>query len=438
MSLTVFWFRRDLRLHDNAGLYEALKNSGNKVQPLFIFDPDILKRFKNKNDTRVQFIHNTLKDLKSQLQSHGSDLWVHYGKPQDVFSELISKHKIQSLYANHDYEPQAIERDQRIRKLCETKNVGFHTFKDQVVFEKEEVLSGALKPYTVYTPYKKKWLASVSPFYLKTYPTEKYFSQLQACRKFAPVPALEEIGFAPFPFNHYPQAKLSHALLKKYAEQRDFPALDATSHLGLHLRFGTLSVRELVREAQSASAVWLSELVWREFFMQILFHFPHVTKGSFRPEYDKVEWRANASELERWKNGETGYPLVDAGQRELLATGYMHNRLRMVSASFFTKHLLMYWMEGEKHFADYLLDYELASNNGNWQWAAGTGCDAAPYFRVFNPETQLKKFDPDLKYVKKWVPEFGSSRYPQPMVDHAQARERALRAFHKALKGKPS
>ncbi len=436
MSLTVFWFRRDLRLEDNAGLFNALKEQEN-VQPLFIFDTEILDLLNDKSDARVTFLHRTLSQLKEKLQTAGSDLWVFHGKPFEIFQKLFSEHKIKGIYTNHDYEPLALERDEKIRQLCLSKGVQFQTFKDQVIFEKNEILTEARKPYTVYTPYKKKWLASLSPFYLKSYPTDLYWKSLNPKRasEARDLPSLQDIGFQSSKFE-FPETELRQSLLKDYAERRDFPAQNATSHLGLHLRFGTVSVRELAREGKKHSDVWLSELIWREFFQQILFHFPRVEKESFRPEYEKVAWRNSPEDFGKWCRGETGYPLVDAGMRELNATGYMHNRVRMVTASFLCKHLLIHWYQGERYFASKLLDYDLSANNGNWQWAAGTGCDAAPYFRVFNPETQMEKFDPHLKYVKKWVPEFGTSKYAKPMIEHREGRERALRAFQLALKGK--
>lgn len=434
----LFWFRRDLRLNDNAGLYEALVHAkAGPVQPIFIFDSNILDKLKNPQDKRMPFLHERISQLKKDLQAEGSDLWVFHGDPEKIFSQLIAEHHISSIFVNHDYEPSAIARDEKIKKLSEKKGVEFHSFKDQVIFEKDEVLSGQLKPYTVYTPYKKKWLESLSPFYLKSYPTEKYLKNLAKKSKSPLMPSLKDLGFEKLNLE-YPSLKPPLKIIDHYEKTRDFPAQKGTSHLGLHLRFGTLSPRELVRLAKKHNATYLSELIWREFFMQILFHFPHVEKASFRPQYDKVEWLDSKSDFERWSQGETGYPLVDAGMRELNETGYMHNRVRMITASFLTKHLLQYWLKGERYFARELLDYDLSANNGNWQWAAGTGCDAAPYFRVFNPQTQLEKFDPDMEYVKKWVPEFGTAKYAKPMVEHAFARDRALRAFAKALKGKKS
>jgi len=433
--LTLFWHRRDLRLHDNAGLFHSLKNHP-QVQPLFIFDTDILQKLRDPSDARVTFLQDQLHEMKQEYQKKGSDLWVFHGRPQEVFRKLFSENKVQALYTNHDYEPSAIERDRKIEKLCETQGAEFHSFKDQVIFEKAEIQTDSGNPYTVYTPYKNKWLKALSPFYLKSYEMDGLWKNLNPSKKSQAMSSLKDIGFERNIKIEMPNRKLTPGLLKRYAEDRDFPAKDATTHLGMALRFGTASVREWARRGKEFSPTWLSELVWREFFMQILYHFPHVEKSSFRPEYEKVAWRQNNSEFERWCNGDTGYPIVDAGMRELNNTGYMHNRARMVTASFLTKHLLMHWLLGERYFAEKLLDYDLAANNGNWQWAAGTGCDAAPYFRIFNPESQTERFDANYEYIRKWVPEFETSKYPKPMVDHKEARDRALRAFAMALKGK--
>ncbi len=434
-EITLFWFRRDLRLSDNAGLYQALKNNKN-VLPLFIFDQNILKLLP-KNDLRVQFIHKVLTKIQIELKLKNTDLLCEYGTPVDIFKKLSEKYKIKEVYANHDYEPNAIERDLKVKKLLEKKGIDFKTFKDQTIFEKNEIQTDMGKPYTVYTPYKKKWLASLSPYYLKAYPVDLYEghylnTKTRTQSEFV-MPTLKDMGFEKNDFI-YPEELVSQKVLKKYAETRDYPFLDqGTSRLGLHLRFGTVSVRELAKEAKKHSDVWLSELIWRDFFMQILWNFPHVEKASFRPQYEKIKWRNEPEEINRWKTGQTGYPLVDAGMRELNATGHMHNRVRMVVASFLTKHLLHHWLVGERYFAEKLLDYDLSANNGNWQWSAGTGCDAAPYFRVFNPEAQIEKFDPDYIYTKKWVPEFQTTKYIKPIVEHTFARQRALTEFKKGL-----
>lgn len=433
-EITLFWFRRDLRLDDNAGLYHALKENKN-VLPLFIFDPSILKGLP-QNDARVLFIHQNLLEMKRRLQSQNTDLLLIHGHPLAVFQDLVKKYKIKSVYTNHDYEPAATERDEKIRQFLDQQQIDFKTFKDQCIFEKKEVLSQTQTTYTVFTPYKKKWLSQVTPFYLKSYPCKDYGTHFLAIPEKTPDLSLKEMGFKDFDFKfpEIPSAEGLRKILKSYAEKRDFPGMDATSRLGLHLRFGTVSVRALAREAEKYSEVWLSELIWRDFFMQILWHFPRVTQQSFRPQYDQIKWRQDNSDFKKWCDGTTGYPMVDAGMREMNQTGFMHNRVRMVTASFLTKHLLIYWLEGERYFAEKLLDYDLSANNGNWQWAAGTGCDAAPYFRIFNPEAQMNKFDPDLAYVKKWVPEYGTKDYPKPMVDHVFARERALTEFKKGLK----
>lgn len=431
-KFTIFWFRRDLRLQDNAGLYQALKAS-EQVLPVFIFDKDILGALASKKDLRVQFIYETLVKLKEQLRTLGSDLLVFYGTPLEVYQNLVKCYDISTVYTNHDYEPQAQQRDIAIEEFLTAKGIAFKSFKDQVIFEKSEILTDQAKPYTVYTPYKNKWLAKVDKFYLQSYPNKKYFHHFAKVQSVSELVTMEEIGFEKQAF-HFPEEELKASMLKKYAEQRDYPYLDkATSLLGLHLRFGTVSVRELAREGQKFSDVWLSELIWRDFFMQILWHYPHVVKRSFKEKYENIKWRDSKEDFERWCAGNTGYPLVDAGMRELNSTGHMHNRVRMVVASFLTKHLLMHWHHGERYFASRLLDYDLSANNGNWQWAAGSGCDAAPYFRVFNPSSQQEKFDPEFKYIQKWVPEYGTSKYSKPMIDHTFARNRALAEFKKGL-----
>lgn len=434
-KINFFWFRRDLRLNDNAALHHALRE-GREVLAVFIFDHEILRKLDNTEDLRVQFIHEQVASLKAQLQKMGSDLKVLQGSPVKVWKELLSTTATEGLYLNHDYEPYARARDAAVEKLCRLQQVTYHSYKDQVIFEKDEIVTEARKPYTVYTPYKKKWLQGLSDFYLKSYPISAYEKNFARVKNKQRMPSLESLGFQSRQFE-FPSLEVSAQLLKAYAENRDYPARGtSTSHLGVHLRFGTVSVREWAREGLRFSQVWLSELIWREFFMQILYHFPKVEKESFRPEYEKVPWRKNKKDFELWSQGMTGYPLVDAGMRELNETGYMHNRVRMVTASFLTKHLLIHWLSGERYFASKLLDFELSSNNGNWQWAAGTGCDAAPYFRIFNPQAQLERFDKNEEYIRKWVPELGTSRYPKPMVDHVFARKRALAAFQSALKAK--
>ena len=444
--MTIFWMRRDLRLEDNAALFYALRDHGN-VLPVFIFDRDILNRLNNPLDRRVWFIYEQVLALRERLREHGSDMLVCYGVPEVVFEQILKGNLLpqvktngglKQVLCNHDYEPLAIERDLKVETALKLAGVGFKSFKDQVIFERDEILTDSRNPYTVYTPYKKKWVSSLSDFYLKSYPVELYLDRLYRAQPKHPLPetvTLEKMGFSPVQGFVFPSVSVKAKLLKEYAEKRDFPALGATSLLGIHLRFGTVSVRELARAAKATSDVWLSELIWREFFMQILFHFPKSATACFRPDYEKIRWRDAPEDFERWCAGTTGFPLVDAGMRELIHTGHMHNRVRMLVASFLTKHLLIHWRAGERHFAAHLLDFELASNVGNWQWAAGTGCDAAPYFRIFNPSTQIERFDEQRIYIKKWVPEFGTAKYPPPMVDHAMARERCLREFKLALKG---
>lgn len=424
MKVAVFWFRRDLRLEDNVGLFNGL-TSDRPVLPLFIFDQEILSSLP-KDDPRVGFIHESLGSIHKKLSSVGSALLVKNGSPKEIWTELLKEFEIEAVYTNHDYEPYAIHRDAEIGKLLEAKGVEFHTFKDQVIFEKSDVLKDDGKPYTVYTPFKNKWLSKVQPESYESVASESLLDNFM--KSSAEFPTLGEIGFEPSSIKVRP---FNLEAMTGYEDNRDIPSLEATSHLSPHLRFGTVSVRKLAREASRRNQVFLSELIWREFFMQILYHFPKVVDQSFKSQYDHIEWEKNESHFKKWCEGKTGYPMVDAGMRELNETGYMHNRVRMVVASFLTKHLLLDWRWGEAYFAEKLLDYELASNNGNWQWAAGTGCDAAPYFRVFNPTEQLKKFDPQMKYCKKWL---GSDigKYP-PIVDHATARQRALDRYKVGL-----
>ena len=431
-SISIFWFRRDLRLNDNAALYYALK-SGYPVLPVFIFDRTILDLLENKSDRRVEFIYDTVADLKEKLQQSGTTLEVHYGHPAAIFHQLLAAYDIAAVYANTDYEPCATERDGEIGKLLAAKLIPFHSYKDQVIFEKNEVLKEDGSPYTVFTPYSRKWKSKLNEFYLSAYPTKKYHRHFLQ-REPAPMPALWAIGFAPGE-GSFPPPTIHNDLLKKYDRLRDYPAISGTSRLGLHLRFGTISIRELASKAAGLSDTYLNELIWRDFYQMILWHFPKVGKGqAFKAVYDRIKWRNNEKEFASWCVGQTGYPLVDAGMRELNATGFMHNRIRMVTASFLAKHLLIDWRWGEAYFAEKLLDFDLAANNGGWQWAAGSGCDAAPYFRVFNPTLQAKKFDPDGNYIRRWVPEWEELTYPAPIVDHTLARKRALDAYAKAVK----
>ena len=430
--VNIFWFRRDLRLQDNAGLYHALKG-GNPVLCLFIFDRAILDKLEDKDDARVTFIYQTVDALNKRLQKLGSALLVKYDDAEKAWNEVLTEYNIEIVYTNHDYEPYAKNRDHALAYKLKKNGIEFKTYKDQVIFERDEILKDDGQPYTVYTPYKNKWYQTLNSFYLKSYPTEKYLKNVYQYDGLA-MPPLKSMGFEKsdkqFPTQDY------QAVIKDYAKTRDFPAIDkGTSHIGLHLRFGTVSIRELAQKANMHhEKTWLNELIWREFYMMILYHFPQTADHAFRPEYDRIQWINNEEQFKAWCNGETGFPLVDAGMRELNATGYMHNRVRMVAASFLSKDLLIDWRWGEHYFARKLLDYEMASNVGGWQWAAGCGTDAAPYFRIFNPDSQLKKFDPDLKYIKKWVPEYADfSKYPKPIIDHAFARDRCLAAFKKAL-----
>jgi deoxyribodipyrimidine photo-lyase len=430
--VSVFWFRRDLRLEDNAGLYHALK-SGNPVLPFFIFDTEILNQLEDKDDARVSFIYKVIEELNETCDVYQSSLLVVYDNPLHAFQSLIDNYNVAAVYTNHDYEPgYAKNRDEEINKLLAQKNIAFSTYKDQVIFERNEITKDDSKPYTVYTPYKNKWYQKLKPFYLKAYPTDKYLNNLHQFKGPA-IPSLHEMGFVKSSID-YPEQEYNN-VIEDYAKNRDYPAITGTSHVGIHLRFGTVSIRRCARDAyQSHDKTWLNELIWREFYMMVLYHFPETTDHAFRPEFDRVQWINNEEQFAAWCRGETGFPIVDAGMRELNATGYMHNRVRMIVASFLTKDLLIDWRWGERYFARKLLDYEMASNVGGWQWAAGSGTDAAPYFRIFNPDSQLKKFDPKLEYIKKWVPEYADfSRYPKPIVDHAFARDRCLTAFKEAL-----
>lgn len=431
-KVTLFWFRRDLRLDDNAGLFYSLKENQN-VLPLFIFDTDILNALEDVNDPRVSFIYQNIFELKKNLQERNSDLLVRSGKPLDVFKLLAKKYNISGIYLNHDYEPAARRRDESIRAWAQTQGILFKTFKDQTLFEKEEILTDSGKPYSIYTPYKRKVLLNLNSVTLKSY-GKTNFNNLFKQIKPEKLISLKDIGFI-FSNAVFPPKKVSVSLLKNYAKTRDYPALaNGTSHLGIHLRFGTISIRKLAQKAYEHSEVFLSELLWRDFFMQVLWHFPEVEKRSFKKEYDSIQWRNSKNDFQRWTEGRTGYPIVDAGMRELNETGNMHNRVRMITASFLCKHLLINWQEGEAYFARKLLDYDLSANNGHWQWVAGSGCDASPYFRIFNPLSQVKKFDPKNEYIKKWVPEVGTSKYSQPIIDHNEARGRCLQAYSKAFR----
>jgi deoxyribodipyrimidine photo-lyase len=429
-ALTLFWFRRDLRLEDNNGLYQALKKN-DPVLPIFIFDTNILDKLEERTDQRVQFIYEQIQLLKETLEKVGSTLLVCYGDPVAVYQQLASNLHLKAVYTNHDYEPYARHRDQAVAACLAASQIAFYSFKDQVIFEKKEVMKDDGTPYTVFTPYMKKWKALFREE--MTYALDSS-TLLYHCLQTSPLYllSLQDIDFQP-QHHDFPGKDIDLARIKKYDQQRDIPSILGTSRLSVHFRFGTLSIRAATRIAWEYNEVWLNELIWRNFYMMILWHFPHVAERSFKPVYDQVAWENNQEHFQAWCAGKTGYPIVDAGMRELNTTGYMHNRLRMITASFLTKHLLIDWRWGEAYFAKKLLDFELSSNNGGWQWAASSGCDAAPYFRIFNPHLQTQKFDPALNYVKKWIPELESSAYPPPIVVHSNARERALVAYKKAL-----
>ncbi len=444
--ISIFWFRRDLRLHDNAGLYHALKN-GTPVLPIFIFDTNILDNLEERDDARVTFLHDTILELQTELEKLGSTLKVFYGKPLEVFKTLIETEHIQSVYTNKDYEPYAHQRDTEIEKILTDKKIGFHKFKDHVIFEGDEVTKDDGLPYTVFTPYSKKWRAKVETghalslqkneqisFYFQSYPTEEYFYNFIKTQP-ENIVSLEAMNFTRSEIK-IPSKLVAQKIIRTYDETRNFPANEqSTSRLGIHFRFGTISIREKARAAEKLNETYLNELIWRDFYSSILQHFPRVANGdAFRPDYEKIAWRNDEIDLQAWQEGRTGYPIVDAGMRELNATGYMHNRVRMIVSSFLTKHLLINWRFGEAYFAKKLLDFDLSSNSGGWQWAAGCGTDAAPYFRVFNPTAQQEKFDAQNVYIKRWVKEFGTKNYPAPIVEHTFARNRCLETYSKALK----
>jgi len=408
-----------------------LKDS-NPVIPLFIFDKNILDELEDRIDRRVEFIHKSVEEIQRQLIKLGSTLDTRFGTPAEVYKELLSEYKVEKVFTNHDYEPYAKKRDREVYEILRLRGISFQTYKDQVIFEKSEIVKDDTNPYTVFTPYSKRWKSAMNDFYLKSYPDKKYYSNFykQAVKE---IPSLRSMNFKSTN-EQFPEKNWKEALIRKYKEQRDYPAIEGTSRLSVHLRFGTVSVRELVREAGTLNEAFLNELIWRDFYQMILWNFPHVESRSFKPEYDKIKWRNNEKEFEAWCEGLTGYPIVDAGMRQLNTTGYMHNRVRMIVASFLTKHLLIDWRRGEAYFAKKLLDYDLAANNGGWQWAAGSGCDAAPYFRIFNPDLQAKKFDPHLKYIRHWVPELEELTYTRPIVEHELARKRCLEVYSAALK----
>jgi deoxyribodipyrimidine photo-lyase len=431
MKVVIFWFRRDLRLEDNSGLYHALK-SGWPVLPLFIFDTNILEELEEKADRRVDFIHRQVTALHKALEAYGSTLQVYHGRPDDAFKKIIGRYDVQAVYTNRDYEPYAIQRDKGIAAFLNANGTEFRSFKDQVIFEQAEIVKDNREPYTVFTPYSKKWKAALTDYQLKPYPVLKYSKHFLPMKPLA-IPGLASLGFIRTDIvSAVPRP--DHSLILHYDRTRDNPGIRGTTRLGIHLRFGTLSIRRLAAIALTHNETFLNELIWRDFFMMILWHYPKVVNTSFRAEYDAIQWRNKEEEFELWCKGQTGYPIVDAGMRELNQTGFMHNRIRMIAASFLTKHLLIDWRWGEAYFAKKLLDYDLAANNGNWQWAAGCGCDAAPYFRVFSPQRQTERFDPQLAYTRLWVPELETAAYPPPVIAHDIARERCLKAYKKAIK----
>lgn len=428
-TVNLFWFRRDLRLSDNHSLYQAL-SSDLPVVPIFIFDERILNQLTDKQDRRVSFIHAALCAMHEQLASLGSTLDVRYGVPEQIFTALAKDYAIHTVYANHDYEPYARKRDVQIQEQLALQGIGFRSYKDQVIFEQSEVVKDDGLPYSVYTPYSKRWKATLKNDSFQNYPSEKKWQQFFK-QPLRPLPSLQTLGFAETDCPSVDDA--DEAIIRHYHETRDIPAVQGTTRMGIHLRFGTVSIRRLASTASNLNATYLSELIWREFFMQMLWHHPRVAHEAFKKQYEAIRWRNNEQEFQRWCDGETGYPIVDAGMRELNETGFMHNRVRMITASFLVKHLLIDWRWGEAYFAKKLLDFELSSNNGNWQWVAGCGCDAAPYFRVFNPQTQAKKFDPKARYISKWVPEWQSMTYAKPLVEHDAARNRCLKVYKEAL-----
>ena len=427
---SIFWHRRDLRTEDNAGLYKALSKSS-AVIPLFIFDTTILDQLP-RNDQRIIFIHQEINRLKEEYRKLGSDLRVEYGDPIELIPSLAKVLNASNVFTNRDYEPYARKRDLVIFETLKNSGIAFIGAKDHVIFEKDEVLKNDGGPYTVFTPYSRKWKDTLTDTSMESYPTEVHFGSLAKLQQSDCI-LLEQMGFSSEQYVTFPAKEFPTQIIKDYTQKRDFPALSSTSKLGLHLRFGTISIRALAREAVKSNETFLNELIWRDFYQMIIHHFPHSAKDAFREKYDRIPWEHNEAHYKAWCEGKTGYPLVDAGMRELNATGFMHNRVRMVVASFLSKHLLLDWRLGEVYFAEKLLDYDQASNVGGWQWAAGCGCDAAPYFRVFNPQSQQEKFDKDFVYIRKWVPEFGTPAYPQPIIEHSFARLRAIERYKTAL-----
>ena len=428
---SIFWFRRDLRLEDNAGLWKALK-SGHPVVPIFIFDRNILDKLQDKSDARVSFLHQRLTELQYQLTRMGSSLHVFYGTPIEAMNILSQTYTVKSVFLNRDYEPYSRERDEDIYKYWNEHNITVVGAKDHVIFEKNEVVKGDGTPYLVFSPYGKAWRKKLTDYHAKAYPNAKYFKNFFKQQPIA-IPTLESMGFTGTEVS-FPSYKVDESIIKTYDATRNFPANEkGTTRLGIHLRFGSISVRSLLRKGLVGNDTFVNELIWRDFFQMALYYFPDSREKAIKPKYDLIPWETNMEHFKAWCEGRTGYPIVDAGMRELNTTGYMHNRVRMIVASFLTKHLLIDWRLGERYFAEKLLDFDLASNIGGWQWASGSGLDAAPYFRVFNPTSQMEKFDKDLRYIRKWVPELDTNLYPKPIVEHKWARERCLERFKEAL-----
>jgi len=427
-KVTIFWFRRDLRIEDNVGLFHSL-NSEFPVVPIFIFDENILNTLEDKTDRRVDYIHQVIKQLNNKLLQSDSTIKTFYGNPLHTFKELTQNYDVKAIYCNRDYEPACIRRDIEIYLWAKENNIAFKIYKDQVIFDKSEIVKKDGLPYTIYTPYAKRWKESLTAMDLKTYMPD--LSNLLK-QEFKNIISLKEIGFNKTDLK-YISPILDSAIIDQYDRYRDFPALQKTTQLGIALRFGTISIRKCVKFALAHNQMWLNELIWREFFMQILYFYPKVVNQSFKSKYDDIQWLNNEEEFNLWCEGKTGYPLVDAGMRQLNKTGYMHNRARMITASFLCKHLLIDWRWGESYFAQKLNDFDLSANNGNWQWVAGSGCDSAPYFRIFNPKLQMQKFDKDFKYIGEWIPEFNTALYPKEIIEHTHARNRMNKVYQKAL-----
>lgn len=430
-EIAIFWFRRDLRLEDNKGLFYALQ-SGCKVLPLFIFDEDILSKLENRKDRRVDFIHQAIENLNASLKQIGSQLYVKYGMPLQIWKEIVDEYKVKEVYFNHDYEKYGMERDENISALCNGNGIAFKSFKDQCIFEKKEISSISGTPYTVFTPYSKKWKETLNNTHLKSFKSENHLNNFFR-NDSSEMITLEEMAFEKTDIK-FKKPLIDEAIVESYSANRDFPSLNGTTKLSVHLRFGTISIRNCVQKALKYNETWLNEFIWRDFYMSILANFPQINQGkAFKSNYDQIKWSKDENAFQKWCEGKTGFPIVDAGMRELNATGFMHNRLRMITASFLCKDLLIDWRWGETYFSSKLNDFDFSANNGGWQWASGSGCDAAPYFRIFNPSLQTERFDKQLDYIKKWIPELNSFEYPLPMVDHKIARERALKVYKEGL-----